>query len=246
MDHTPVPVVGLENGVEAISTGSSLKYIQNHTCVLMETTGAVKCFGHNNYSQLGDGTYNFFGTLTPVDVLGISGNATSIQNGAVSSCALFDSGAAACWGFNYQLETTPVDLVEVNLLDLPPSIFFSNYYEGSPDSYFVITGLYFPPNEYVDIYINDVYVGNILANETGVFKFFTYFDATGSYEVRVESSLSVTGMSEISEGPILQRETPGQDQFVLTVTEGGILRIKEGDGFTLGKSILQYVPLMLK
>ena len=246
VDHTPVPISGLENGVAAISTGGSLEYSQSHTCVLMKGTGAVKCFGHNNYSQLGDGTYNFFGELIPVDVLGISGNATSIQTGAVNSCAFFGSGAAACWGFDYQIETTPVDLVEVNALDLPPAIFFSNYDQGAPNSYFVITGLYFPPNEYVKIYINDVHVGNILANETGVFKFFTYFNVGGNYEVRVESSLPVSLSNGFTDQLFLQRETLGQDQLTIIITEGDVLRIKEGDGYTFGETAFYFIPLMMK
>ncbi len=60
--HEPVDVVGLSSGVVAVALGF------DHTCAVM-TTGAVKCWGGNFYSQLGDGTKNQ--SLVPVDVIGL-------------------------------------------------------------------------------------------------------------------------------------------------------------------------------
>lgn len=248
--YTPVLVPGLENGVAAISTSGSIVYIENHTCALMANTGAVKCWGHNNYSQLGDGTYNFFGAFTPVDVLGLAGNVHSISTGATSSCAIFESGSAACWGSDYQIETTPQNLVEVDEMFRPPSIFFSNYYEGAPESYFVITGLYFPPNEQVQIYINEELVGSVLANETGVFKFFTYFDVEGEYTVRVESAVTQTNQSDWNNIKTLSTTSGvvGQGEVLINVIEGSLPRIKEGDGLTIGTKIgiSIFLPLVVR
>lgn len=244
--HTPKVIAQLPGGVSEISTGGSFEYIEFHTCAVLQDTGAVKCWGYNNYSQLGDGTYRFFGDDIPVDVLGLAGNVKSVSAGAASTCALFDSGAATCWGFDYQIETLPVDLIEVNDLDLPPSIFFSNYYDGAPDSYFVITGLYFPPNQSVNIYINDLYRGSILANETGVFKFFTYFDEVGAYTVRVEPSLTQASTTMMA----LMNRAVDQYEIDLTITDSGMKRIKEGDGFTIGTvvgdDVLIFLPLILR
>ena len=45
----PVPVMGMDSSVAAVTGGTS------HTCALT-TTGIAKCWGNNNHGQLGDGT----------------------------------------------------------------------------------------------------------------------------------------------------------------------------------------------
>jgi alpha-tubulin suppressor-like RCC1 family protein len=56
----PTDVAGLGSGVTRFSAGGY------HSCVVT-TSGAAKCWGHNNYGQLGEGTTT--GRLAPVDVL---------------------------------------------------------------------------------------------------------------------------------------------------------------------------------
>lgn len=88
---SPAGVSGLANGVIAVAGGDS------HSCAVLRG-GGVKCWGDNQYGQLGDGTTHR--RLTPVDVQGLSGGATALALGHRQSCALLTDGAVECWGGN--------------------------------------------------------------------------------------------------------------------------------------------------
>lgn len=88
---TPVSVSGLTSGVKVISGGS------RHTCAL--TTGdAAKCWGNNQYGQLGNGTTGL--SSFPVNVSGLTSGVNVIRAGYWDSCALMLSGGLKCWGDN--------------------------------------------------------------------------------------------------------------------------------------------------
>ncbi len=91
-------VQGLAAQAVAVSAGT------NHTCVI-ETTGAVQCWGMNSVGQLGDGTVNGsppFGKSQPVQVSGVGSFALSISSGADHTCVELVSTLVECWGANAQ------------------------------------------------------------------------------------------------------------------------------------------------
>jgi len=84
----PVTVAG-QSGVTKVTAGESF------TC-LLKNTGAVSCWGRNDYGQLGNGTT--VGTLAPVTVTGLSTGVAALAAGSVHTCALLSDGTARCWG----------------------------------------------------------------------------------------------------------------------------------------------------
>jgi len=85
----PVQVSGMATGVKQVAVGAIT------TCAVMQS-GEVKCWGNNQYGQIGDGTTSE--RLTPVSVVGLSGFATQVSDPSDHTCALLESGQVECWG----------------------------------------------------------------------------------------------------------------------------------------------------
>lgn len=114
--HTPVDVVGLANGVSAVTAGYA------YTCALT-TVGGVKCWGNNLLAQLGDGTT--IDRSVPVDVVGLASGTSAVAAGEYHTCALTSSGGVKCWGYNdfgqlgWKSLWVPVDVIFYIPLYLP-------------------------------------------------------------------------------------------------------------------------------
>ena len=89
--YTPVDVVGINDlAMQLVTT-------QYSTCV-RTGAGGVKCWGYNGWGQLGDGTNN--NSYSPVNVSGMSSGIVSIAAGGQHMCAIRNTGALSCWGYN--------------------------------------------------------------------------------------------------------------------------------------------------
>jgi len=97
-----LPAVDLGTGrkATAISAGEA------HTCAILDDK-SVKCWGYNNYGQLGLGDTNNRGAKSgemgnnlPAVDLGTGRKATAISAGDAHTCALLDDKSVKCWGYN--------------------------------------------------------------------------------------------------------------------------------------------------
>lgn len=91
---TPVSVEGI---TDAVSVSVNNAHIGGaHSCALL-SGGGIKCWGNNDFGQLGDGSTD--SSPSPVYVSGIT-DAVSISSGTDSTCAISSGGEAKCWGAN--------------------------------------------------------------------------------------------------------------------------------------------------
>lgn len=91
-------------GAGRTATQLSLGYW--HTCALLDNS-TVKCWGNNDWGQLGQGNFTHLGDDAsevgdglPAVSLGTGRTAKAISVGADHSCAILDNDSLKCWGYN--------------------------------------------------------------------------------------------------------------------------------------------------
>ena len=87
--------------VIGIDTATAIEAGTFHQCALLQDT-TVRCWGENDYGQLGRGTISSppeTPNPTPVAVVGLTGVA-AVSGGAFHTCARFPNGTLQCWGRN--------------------------------------------------------------------------------------------------------------------------------------------------
>lgn len=90
--NTPAAVTGMPSGISSVTGGSLF------SCSL-STSGAVKCWGDNTYSQLGNSGAGG-DSSTPVAVSGLASGVLSVSSGTEHSCAVLSGDLLRCWGRN--------------------------------------------------------------------------------------------------------------------------------------------------
>lgn len=91
-------------GVQIGGTVSDMALGESHTCMLLESSGEVACFGKNDAGQLGLGDTEHRGHAAgdvgeTVD-FGAGLSAVAVTSGCEHTCALLDDGSVKCFGEN--------------------------------------------------------------------------------------------------------------------------------------------------
>lgn len=92
--------------VSAYSAGLWQRYCALIAISSDTTAGGAKCWGVNEYGEVGNGTTGSI-QHTPADVVGLTSGVLELDTTYEYSCALLITGGVKCWGYNhfYQLGT---------------------------------------------------------------------------------------------------------------------------------------------
>ena len=94
-NETPVTAGDVDVG----GTVAKIDGGEAHTCAVLDT-GAVRCWGNGNFSNLGYGIGHIGDDETPASAgdVDVGGTVVQIAAGTFHTCALLDTGTVRCWG----------------------------------------------------------------------------------------------------------------------------------------------------
>ncbi len=91
-----LPIQSQAESVESVSTAVRLTAGAHHSCSV-EETGYLRCWGANDFGQLGTG--GFTSSTVPLRITG-AGLAEDVSAGGEHTCALTREALIMCWGRN--------------------------------------------------------------------------------------------------------------------------------------------------
>jgi alpha-tubulin suppressor-like RCC1 family protein len=109
--HTVTGTAPTPTTLAAVSVGN------DDTCGTT-TGGGVRCWGFNEFGELGNGTFTYLSTA-PGDVSGLTSGAATVSAGFDFACSVVIEGGVKCWGSNgygdlgdgtFENSPTPVDV----------------------------------------------------------------------------------------------------------------------------------------
>ncbi len=80
------------------NTAKAMSARDKHTCAILDDD-SLKCWGDNDYGQLGDGTTNDRDEPTAVN-LGMGQTVKAVGVGRHHTCAVLNDDSLSCWGYN--------------------------------------------------------------------------------------------------------------------------------------------------
>lgn len=94
--------VQVRNGSGTLANARMVSAGENMSCAVVESNRYVKCWGHNRYGQLGNGTNT--NSLRPVSVYdagtGLVNGVKMISSGNQHTCVVDANNDVSCWGYN--------------------------------------------------------------------------------------------------------------------------------------------------
>jgi alpha-tubulin suppressor-like RCC1 family protein len=147
----------------------SLSCGTDHTCAILDD-GTARCWGGNEYGQLGNGTYDAQGQATPALVTGLASPAASISADAYRTCATLDDGSMHCWGQDRigglsTSTTAPVALAMPDIHTYAPAS-FAVVFNASQGASAISWARHMAPNlESYELYRNGQFIANLGASK---------------------------------------------------------------------------------